>query len=104
MGGFLKDGAELFIASGVLIKNAVGVCGLFLVIAALLGPIVELLAFSLFLKLAAGVIEPFTDSRISGYLYTLAKNLNYILAGVLVVSFMYIITILLLISTGGALL
>ena len=104
VGGFLKDGAEIFVASGVLIKNAIGVCGLALVIGSFVPPLAELVAFSLFLKLVAGVIEPFADSRISDYVFSLAKNLNYILASVLVVCFMYVLTIVIVITSGGSLL
>lgn len=103
VGGFLKDGAELFIASGILIKNALGIFGLIAVIGAILAPLARLVAFSLFLRLAAGVVEPFTDSRISDCMASLAKDLNYVLAASLTVGFMYVITIVLLICTGGAL-
>ncbi len=101
VGGFLKDGAELFIASGVLIKNALGLCGLILIISVFVPPLIQLISFSLFLKLAAGVIEPFADSRMSEYMYSLAKNLNYVLASLLVVGFMYVITVVLVLYSGG---
>jgi hypothetical protein len=55
-----------------------------------------------FLKLSAGLIEPFTDSKISDYMFSIAKNLNYVLASVLVVCFMYLVTIILIICAGGA--
>lgn len=102
VGGFLKDGVDLFLAAGLLIKNSLGICGIVLIVNVFLSPVVELIAFSLFLKLAAGLIEPFADSRISDYLYKLANNLNYVLATMLVVCFMYIVTVVLLICTGGA--
>ena len=104
VGGFLRDGAELFVASGVLIKNALGICGLILISGAFLAPLAELIAFTLFLKLSAGIIEPFTYSRMTGFLTGLAKNLNYVLAAVLVVCFMYVLTVVLLIISGGSLL
>ena len=104
VGGFLKDGAELFVASGILIKNALGICGLILVVSSVLAPIVELVALSLFLKLAAGITEPFTDGRMSSFVFGLAKNLNYVLAAALVVSFMYVLTVVIMIFAGGAIL
>ncbi len=101
VGGFLKDGTDLFLASGLLIKNAVGVCGIILVISAVLAPIVELIVFTLFLKLAAGIMEPFADSKMADCVAGLSKNLGYVLASVLMVAFMYVLTIVLLICTGG---
>ena len=102
VGGFLKDGAELFVASGVLIKNALGIMGVVMIAGILIKPIAALVAFSLFLKFAAGIIEPIADGRMSDYLTSLSKNLGYVLASALVVCFMYVITIVLLICTGSA--
>ena len=104
VGGFLRDGAELFVASGVLIKNALGICGLFLVAGAFLAPLTELIAFTLFLKLAAGLIEPFTDTRMTDFIFGIAKNLNFVLASVLVACFMYVLTVVIMIFAGGAIL
>ena len=104
VGGFLKDGVDMFLVGGILIKNALGICGVVLILAAMLSPLFELIAFGLMLKLAAGLIEPLTDSSIPNLLTSLSKSLNYIMASVLIISFMYIITVILLICTGGALL
>lgn len=103
VGGFLKDGMDLFLASGILIKNALGICGIILIVAGFAAPLVELIAFIFFLKLAAGIIEPFAESKMADYMSSLAKNLNYVLAAMLTVCFMYVITIVLLICAGGAL-
>ncbi|MBP5308164.1 MAG: stage III sporulation protein AE [Clostridia bacterium] len=104
VGGFLRDGAELFVASGVLIKNALGICGLALVAGVFIAPVTELIAFSMFLKLVSGITEPFIDNKITDFLFGLSKNLNFVLASALVVCFMYVITVVLLIFSGGALL
>jgi len=104
VGGFLKDGVDLFLAAGLLIKNALGICGIILVVGGMIKPVVELIAFSLFLKLTAGLIEPFVDAKMSGFMYDLSKNLGFVLAATLIVCFMYVITIVLLICTGGSLL
>ena len=104
VGGFLRDGTDLFLAAGLLIKNALGIFGLVFMLGIFISPIVELVAFILFLKLAAGIVEPFDNGKIANYMYSMAKNLNYILAAVLMVCFMYVITVVLMICTGGALL
>lgn len=104
VGGFLRDGVDLFLAAGLLIKNALGIFGIVFIVGIFLSPLVELVAFMLLLKLAAGIIEPFADSAMAGYMYSISKNLNYVLAAVLMVCFMYVITIVLIICTGGAML
>jgi stage III sporulation protein AE len=102
VGGFLRDGVDLFLAAGLLVKNALGLFGVVFIVGIFLSPIVELITFMFFLKLSAGLIEPFTDSKISDYMFSIAKNLNYVLASVLVVCFMYLVTIILIICAGGA--
>ena len=91
------------IAGSVLIKNSVGSCGIFLLVIVLAAPLAELIAFQLFLKLAAAVTEPIGEEGISGFLSSLSGTINYFTAGLLAVGFMYFITMLLLICSSTAL-
>ena len=103
IGGFIGSGFDLVIAGSVLIKNSVGSCGIFLLVIVLAAPLAELIAFQLFLKLAAAVTEPIGEEGISGFLSSLSGTINYFTAGLLAVGFMYFITMLLLICSSNAL-
>ena len=103
IGGFIGSGFDLVIAGSVLIKNSVGSCGIFLLVIVLAAPLAELIAFQLFLKLAAAVTEPIGEEGISGFLSSLSGTVNYFTAGLLAVGFMYFITMLLLICSSNAL-
>ena len=103
IGGFIGNGFDLVIAGSVLIKNSVGSCGIFLLVIVLAAPLAELIAFQLFLKLAAAVTEPIGEEGISGFLSSLSGTINYFTAGLLAVGFMYFITMLLLICSSNAL-
>ena len=103
IGGFLGSGFDLVIAGSVLIKNSVGSCGIFLLVIVLIVPLVQLIAYNLFLKLAAAVTEPIGDAGISNFLSSLSGTVNYFTAGLLVVGFMYFITVLLLICSSNTL-
>ena len=103
VGGFLSGGFDLMIAGSVLIKNALGSCSLLLLVSAILVPFVQLVVFSLFLKLTAAVTEPVGDGKISGFLTSLSGTVNYFIAGILAVAFMYFITLLLLICSSNTL-
>lgn len=103
IGGFLSGGFDLMIAGSVLIKNALGSCSLLLLVSAILVPFVQLVVFSLFLKLTAAVTEPVGDGKISGFLTSLSGTVNYFIAGILAVAFMYFITLLLLICSSNTL-
>ncbi|MGN0789651.1 MAG: hypothetical protein ACI4MY_06900 [Christensenellales bacterium] len=97
VGGYLSDGFDLMMASFVLIKNSLGVISLFALLIFIASPIVNVVVFSLGLKLASGVIEPLGDTKISKMLYDLSKNVNILLAIILGIAFMFIVTITLII-------
>lgn len=103
IGSFLGSGFDLVIAGSVLIKNSVGSCGIFLLVIVLIVPLVQLIAYNLFLKLAAAVTEPIGDAGISNFLSSLSGTVNYFTAGLLAVGFMYFITVLLLICSSNTL-
>ncbi len=56
LGSYLSDGMGLILASSNLIKNAVGAAGLFMLLATILSPLIELIIFMLALKLIAGIV------------------------------------------------
>ncbi len=102
VGGYLSDGFNLIMSSSILIKNAVGVAGLFLLFATIIIPVVKIAIFSLGMKLSSAIIEPISDSRMTDFVYTVGKNMGFLVATILCVSFMYLIAIALIICTGNA--
>lgn len=103
IGGFLGSGFDLVIAGSVLIKNAVGSCGIALLVIVLAAPLIQLIVCNLFLKLAAAVTEPVGDTGISDFLASVSGTINYFIAGLLAVAFMYFVTMLLLICSSNTL-
>ncbi len=102
VGGYLSDGFNLIMSSSILIKNALGVAGLLLLFATILIPVIKIVIFSLGLKLTAAVIEPLSDSRTSNFVYTISKNMGYLVATILSIAFMYLISVGLIIISGNA--
>lgn len=102
VGGYLSDGFSLIMSSSILIKNSVGVAGLFLLFATIVMPVLKIVIFSLGMKLSSAIIEPISDSRISDFVFTLGKSMGFLTATILSVSFMYLIAIGLIICTGNA--
>ena len=103
IGGFLGSGFDRVIAGSVLIKNAVGSCGIALLVIVLAAPLIQLIVCNLFFKLAAAVTEPVGDSGISDFLSSVSGTINYFIAGLISVAFMYFITMLLLICSSNSL-
>ena len=103
VGGFLGSGFDLVIAGSVLIKNAVGSCGIALLVIVLAAPLIQLAVCNLFLKIAAAVTAPVGGSGNSHFLSSLSGTMNYFIAGLLSVAFMYFVTMLLLICSSNSL-
>lgn len=101
LGGYLSEGFDVILASSVLIKNGIGASGLLLMFASVLSPIVKIVIFILILKLAAAILEPLTDARISDFIYSISKSLTMLIVMILGVSFMYLITVGLIMCTAN---
>lgn len=101
IGSFMSDGLGFIIASGVLIKNAVGLTGLFLLISTIIVPLVEIIVFMLGLKLVAAIVEPLSNNNMSNFIYGCAKCLNMLIVCILAVGFMHILSVGLLMCTSN---
>lgn len=102
VGGLIRDGFDLLIAGSVLIKNVVGITGVFALFYTLISPIITIFVFSLMLKLVCAIIQPITDSKITNFCETTAKSLSYLTVVLISVGFMLFITILLIIISANA--
>ena len=101
LGGYLSEGFDVIMASSVLIKNAIGASGLLLMFSSIISPIVKIVVFILVLKLAAAILEPLTDVRISDFIYSVSKSLSMLIVMILGVAFMYLITVGLIMCTAN---
>jgi stage III sporulation protein AE len=104
VGGYIKEGFDLVLGSTILIKNAVGVAGLILLFAYIITPLFNLIVFSLGLKLTAAVCQPVSDAKVPSFLHSASKNFSLLLAAFISVSFMFFITVMLLLMTSNSVL
>ncbi len=91
LGSYISDGLNLIVASSVLIKNSVGACGLLLLFATIIVPVVKLVVFMFSLKLASAILEPITDSRITNFISMLAKSISLLIVIIIGCAFMYLL-------------
>ncbi len=101
IGGYLSEGLDFILLSSILIKNAVGVVGLFLLLITVLSPILQILIFKLSLQLVGAVLEPIGESKIGKFATDCSKILIYPIVIILAVSFMYILSVGLIICTAN---
>ncbi len=102
VGNFLSSGFDMLTSAGLLIKSSVGVCGLVLLLFELLGPIILLAAFSLLLKLVGAIVQPIGENTLYNLLSDLSKDIEYFIAGLLTVAFMYALIIMLIINSANS--
>lgn len=101
VGGFLKDGAEIFVLSASVVKNAFGKFFLFGLFFEIFKPIISLLCLSFILKIGASLTEPFQTDKSVNLLTATAKTFTYYIAVLLTIFFIYFVLILLIMISGG---
>ena len=99
LGGYLSDGFDLVMASVVLVKNAVGMCGVVIVLSMVLAPVINIALYILGLRLVSGIIEPIADKRMSKILYGISENLTLLISVLLGMAFMFFLMMTLVILT-----
>jgi len=101
IGGYISDGFDLIMGASVIIKNAVGVAGLFLIFANVLKPIIYIMALKLGLQLVSAILEPMGDGRIGNFASGCSKILTYPIVIILSVAFMYLLSVGLIMTTAN---
>lgn len=100
VGGFLSGGFDLAVAGSVLLKNSLGNLSILMIVAVTFAPVCALFAVDLLLKLVAGLAE-LSETGLAAMFKEAAGSLHYILAGLLCVAFLYFLTVLLFVCSGG---
>lgn len=101
VGGFVSDGFEIVRASSVLLKNAIGIGGIWIVLQSVCVPLLSLLFFQLLFKFLAGVLEPVTDARLCNFFDEISTCMKYFFALIIGVCVMYIFSMAMIIFTAN---
>lgn len=99
LGGYISDGFDLVTASCLLIKNAVGVSGIIVLFLTIIVPLMELIAFSVLMKLSAAIVEPLGEKKISDMLEGVSQGISLLITAILGIAFMLFIILMLIIYT-----
>ena len=101
IGGYLSEGLDFIMLGSLLIKNAIGVAGLIIIFLTIFAPIIQFIIFKLGLQLIAGLIEPMGNKELGSLISNCSKIMIYPIVILLGVSFMYILTIGILMCTAN---
>ena len=101
MGGYLSDGMDLILSSTILIKNAVGLVGILMIISTIISPLIEIVVFSLLLKLVSAILQPMGNNKTSNFLMSTSKSITMLSSCIIAVGFMYLISVGLVMTTSN---
>lgn len=65
VGGNVSDSLDAILSTAYIVKNAIGISGLALLVTICIVPILQLLSFSLFLKVVSAITEPLGDKPLT---------------------------------------
>ena len=102
VGNFLSSGFDMLTSAGLLIKSSVGLCGIILLLGEIIGPVILLSSFSIILKVVGAVVQPIGENSLYGMLSDLSKDIEYFIAGLLTVAFMYALVIMLIVNSANS--
>lgn len=102
VGNFLSSGFDMLTSAGLLIKSSVGVCGIIMLLGELIGPIILISSFSIILKIVGAIVQPVGEKDLYGMLSGLSKDVEYFIAGLLTVAFMYALVVMLVVNSANS--
>lgn len=93
VGNVIGGIAEVAVGAAVLVKNGIGMAGAVLAVGICLIPLAQIGAVTLLYKLAAAMIQPISDPRISGCMEAVSEGCALLMKMIFTVSLLFLLTI-----------
>lgn len=100
VGGMFADTMDTLVGASLLIKNALGVTGLLLLLAAAARPMLQTLATVLVYRACAALLEPISEKRISANIHHFSQMLMLLFVIQLSVSAMFLLLVAQMLAVG----
>lgn len=101
VGRTFTDAAETILSAGLLLKNAVGLAGVTVILFIAIFPALKIVAIAFIYKLAAALLQPLGNSSLVKTLNTISTYIMYVLAALIIVTFMFLLAILMIIVSSN---
>ncbi|WP_337017495.1 stage III sporulation protein AE [Oceanobacillus massiliensis] len=101
VGRTFTDAADTIVSASLVLKNAVGMAGLFVILLIVLFPAIKIAAIALIYKMAAAALQPIGNGPVITALNTISNYILYILACLLAVSLMFLLAIVIIVSASN---
>ena len=101
VGDLLGGTAEVAFGTAVLIKNSIGIVGMFLCLVLCLAPLLQLAVITLGYKLAAALVQPVSDKRITECIGGVGEGCRMLMNCVFVIGILFLVTVAIVTYTTG---
>lgn len=101
IGGAAAAIGDIFIGSGMVIKNSVGIAAILLLILITMVPFFKVLVITLLYKIMAAFLEPVADKRISKAMSSVAEGGGMLMRVITTTVFMIFITVAMMCTTSS---
>lgn len=101
IGSYVSEGMDFLILGSILVKNSIGLIGVIILFITIISPILMIIIYKLALQLSSGILEMTGNNKISNFLASSSKILILPIVLIVGISFMYVITICLIICTAN---
>ena len=102
VGGILSGGADVVVAAASLVRGALGLTTLVIVFGVVLIPVIKKAALTLALRVVNAVAQPFSSDRVYSFINSAVSVLHHALAGLLLATLMYVVTIIMIVLSVQA--
>ena len=102
VGNMLSDSVELVFTCSSVLKNSVGIAGLFAILSVAVLPCIKIGIKIIMLNIVSVLVLPVSQKNICGLICDINKFLSMLLGMVFVVMLMYILSVTVIIFIGGA--
>ena len=102
VGNFLSAGVDLVVMSGTVVRSSVGILGIVLMLGEVIQPVIMLAAFSVMLKITAAIAQPLGEKTLYSLFTDFSKDVEFLIAGILMVAFLYFLVVMLIINSTYA--
>lgn len=103
VGTLISGSVDTLLACSVLVKNALGAGAVLLMAGVLVSPLLDILTLQFTFRIAAAIVEPIADARLTKGISALADVLTYLFAILAAVGVMFALTVGLIAAAGNAL-
>ncbi|ACA59523.1 stage III sporulation protein AE [Candidatus Desulforudis audaxviator] len=101
VGKMFSDAMEMIVGSSLLVKNAVGLAGLVLIFLMALFPLLKIIVLVFIYKLAAALVQPLGESRLSECLNTLGNSIVAVFGVVATCALLFFFALALMAGLGN---